>query len=256
MSKRSFSSPADATFFLPDRQILPSGAFAAQRPLTDDFLGELYEAYGTRLYRYAVLLLADRMTAEDVVQEAFVRLATAMRGRSDVEATFAYLAAIGRNECYTALRKRRRRAEDPAPLVERAAPDATEDERIFHQKQPCSRGRKIGVGRCVEPIAGEVSMVTKVVGIAVSAALILTFVATPVLAHHSFAAEFDAKRPVKLRGTVVKMEWINPHSWIHIDVKDPQTGKVERWMVEGGAPNALLRRGWNKKSLTEHRNPR
>ena len=71
------------------------------------------------------------------------------------------------------------------------------------------------------------------------------------LAHHSFAAEFDAKRPVKLRGTVVKMEWINPHSWIHIDVKDPQTGKVERWMVEGGAPNALLRRGWNKKSLTE-----
>ena len=47
------------------------------------------------------------------------------------------------------------------------------------------------------------------------------------------------------------MEWINPHSWIHIDVKDPATGKVERWMVEGGAPNALLRRGWNKKSLTE-----
>jgi hypothetical protein len=64
-------------------------------------------------------------------------------------------------------------------------------------------------------------------------------------------AEFDAKRPVKLRGTVVKMEWINPHSWIHIDVKDPQTGKVERWMIEGGAPNALLRRGWTKNSLPE-----
>lgn len=73
----------------------------------------------------------------------------------------------------------------------------------------------------------------------------------PVLAHHSFAAEFDAKKPVKLRGTVVKMEWINPHSWIHMDVKDPVTGKVERWMIEGGPPNALYRRGFTKNSLPE-----
>ena len=94
-------------------------------------------------------------------------------------------------------------------------------------------------------------MVTKFVSVVAGAALLVAIAATPLRAHHSFAAEFDAKRPVKLRGTVVKMEWINPHSWIHIDVKDPQTGKVERWMVEGGAPNALLRRGWNKKSLTE-----
>lgn len=93
-------------------------------------------------------------------------------------------------------------------------------------------------------------MVTKLVK-CLTAAAVLVAVAVPAFAHHSFAAEFDAKRPVKLRGTVVKMEWINPHSWIHIDVKDPATGKVERWMVEGGAPNALLRRGWNKKSLTE-----
>ena len=71
------------------------------------------------------------------------------------------------------------------------------------------------------------------------------------IAHHAFSAEFDANSPVELKGTVTKMEWINPHSWIHIDVKDEKTGKVERWMVEGGAPNALLRRGWNKKSLTE-----
>lgn len=93
-------------------------------------------------------------------------------------------------------------------------------------------------------------MRTKLFSIAAAAALLVAAAAVQVSAHHSFAAEFDAKRPVKLRGTVVKMEWINPHSWIHIDVKDA-SGKVERWMVEGGAPNALLRRGWNKNSLPE-----
>src|SRR6187397_883560 len=93
-------------------------------------------------------------------------------------------------------------------------------------------------------------MLIKAVKVLIGAAIIVCMSA-PVLAHHSFAAEFDAKKPVKLRGTVVKMEWINPHSWIHMDVKDPVTGKVERWMIEGGAPNALLRRGWTKNSLTE-----
>ena len=72
--------------------------------------------------------------------------------------------------------------------------------------------------------------------------------AAPVLAHHAFAAEFDAATPVTLRGTVTKMEWINPHSWIYIDVKEPD-GKVTSWMIEAGAPNALLRRGFNKDSL-------
>ena len=83
------------------------------------------------------------------------------------------------------------------------------------------------------------------------AALLTAAAGVSVSAHHSFGAEFDANRPVTLQGTVVMMEWVNPHSWIHIDVKDPATGKVERWLVEGGAPNALLRRGWNKKSLME-----
>ena len=69
-------------------------------------------------------------------------------------------------------------------------------------------------------------------------------------AHHSFAAEFDANQPVQLKGTVAKVEWINPHTWIHIDVKQPD-GSVERWMIEGGTPNTLLRRGLTKASLPE-----
>ena len=67
-------------------------------------------------------------------------------------------------------------------------------------------------------------------------------------AHHSFAAEFDANRPVELRGKVVRMEWINPHSWIHLEVTN-DAGQTEVWMIEGGAPNALLRRGFNRNSL-------
>lgn len=72
--------------------------------------------------------------------------------------------------------------------------------------------------------------------------------ARPAPAHHAFAAEFDAKKPIKLRGTVTKVEWINPHAWIHIEVKKAD-GAVEQWMIEGGTPNTLFRRGVNKNSL-------
>jgi len=69
-------------------------------------------------------------------------------------------------------------------------------------------------------------------------------------AHHSFAAEFDANQPIQLKGTVAKVEWINPHTWIHLDVKKSD-GSMERWMIEGGTPNTLLRRGLTKNSLPE-----
>jgi hypothetical protein len=70
-------------------------------------------------------------------------------------------------------------------------------------------------------------------------------------AHHAFAAEFDETKPLQLRGKVVRMEWINPHSWIHIAVPDEKTGKVTEWMIECGPPNRLLRRGFNKASLRQ-----
>ena len=68
------------------------------------------------------------------------------------------------------------------------------------------------------------------------------------LAHHAFAAEFDAKKPVNFKGTVTKMEWINPHTWLHVDVKKAD-GTVENWAIEAGTPNVLFRRGFTKESL-------
>ena len=70
-----------------------------------------------------------------------------------------------------------------------------------------------------------------------------------VQAHHAFAAEFDADKPVRLRGTITKMEWITPHSWIHMDVEN-DAGGVDSWMIEAGPPGALVRRGWSKQSVT------
>jgi hypothetical protein len=80
----------------------------------------------------------------------------------------------------------------------------------------------------------------------VVAALVLSVV--PMRAHHAFSAEFDATKPVKLRGKISKIELINPHSWIHIDVVGAD-GQVVTWMIEGGSPNALIRQGITKSSL-------
>ena len=91
-------------------------------------------------------------------------------------------------------------------------------------------------------------MPTKRSGLAAGVGLLLVGAAAPVLAHHAFSAEFDANKPIRLKGIVTKMEWINPHAWVHIDVKKPD-GTVEKWMIEGGTPNTLLRRGFNKNSL-------
>jgi len=89
-------------------------------------------------------------------------------------------------------------------------------------------------------------MRTRVAVIVAGLGLLLS--AGPALAHHAFAAEYDAKKPIKLTGAVTKLEWLNPHTWFYIDVKD-DTGKVTNWGFEMGSPNILLRAGWTRNSM-------
>jgi hypothetical protein len=88
----------------------------------------------------------------------------------------------------------------------------------------------------------------KMIGFAVAGAAVALIAAMPVLAHHAFSAEFDANKPLQLKGKVSKVEWINPHAWIHVDVAGAD-GKTVTWMIEGGTPNTLFRRGFTKNSL-------
>jgi len=91
------------------------------------------------------------------------------------------------------------------------------------------------MGRKLAVVVGGMSLILAATGVSLSA-------------HHSFAAEFDATRPVLFKGTVTKMDWLNPHVWIHMTVTQPN-GKTEAWMVEGGAPTVLFRRGFTKTAL-------
>ena len=102
--------------------------------LTNETIAALYTAHGARLYRYAVILLADHAAAEDAVHDTFVQLARALRRSPDAHVSFGYLAVTLRNTCYSALRRRARgrvRVGDDEPLIERAAPDASEEERML-----------------------------------------------------------------------------------------------------------------------------
>ena len=88
----------------------------------------------------------------------------------------------------------------------------------------------------------------RIMRIAAMAALGPLLMAPRVEAHHAFSAEFDANRPIKFEATVTRMEWINPHAWIYVDVERPD-GTIEKWMIEAGTPNTLLRRGLTRDSL-------
>jgi hypothetical protein len=93
------------------------------------------------------------------------------------------------------------------------------------------------------------SVKQKMAAFSIAGGMLTLGVAAPLIAHHAFGAEFDRDAPIRLQGAIVKLEWVNPHSWIHLEV-DGEGGGKEVWMVEGGTPNVLLRRGLRRDCLT------
>src|SRR5262245_44195941 len=91
-------------------------------------------------------------------------------------------------------------------------------------------------------------MKSKLRAVVVGLCLVFTGAVAPLVAHHAFSAEFDAEKPVQFKGTLTRVEWTNPHVWLHVDVKKPD-GTVESWAFEAGTPNVLFRRGLTKQSL-------
>jgi hypothetical protein len=85
-----------------------------------------------------------------------------------------------------------------------------------------------------------------ITGLGILSAILVT--SLPVSAHHAFSAEFDSTKPVRIEGKINRMEWINPHSWLHVDVTN-EAGDVDTWMVEAGPAGVLVRRGWNRDSI-------
>ena len=92
-------------------------------------------------------------------------------------------------------------------------------------------------------------MRTRFAGVVAGVAMLLLAGARPLVAHHSFAAEFDADKPFNMTGIVTKVEWQNPHTFFYIDVTDPATGKVTNWAMEMGSPNGLMRSGWTRNTM-------
>jgi hypothetical protein len=98
-------------------------------------------------------------------------------------------------------------------------------------------------------LSGGYTMRARLLTLLVAGAALLA-AAVPVFAHHSFAAEFDSTKPISLTGVVTKVEWMNPHTYFYVDVKDEATGKVSNWACEMGSPNGLTRQGWTRNTLT------
>ena len=94
----------------------------------------------------------------------------------------------------------------------------------------------------------DVEIIMRRTTVVLLAGLVLAFTGRTISAHHAFAAEFDVNKPVTLRGTVTKVELINPHGWLHVDVAGPD-GKMTNWAIETTGPNQLLRRGWRKETV-------